>query len=70
MTYGHPKRPPNKNLVHLKEAVRAALQNDARIWGIMADDGAESERSFECRFSKAESKRIYQLIRDILQERP
>lgn len=69
MTYGHPKRPPNPPTAHLRETIRAALQNDAKIWAIMADDDAECERSLEVRLTKAESKQIYQLLRDLLQAR-
>lgn len=63
MSYVNPKRQRHARQ-GAKSLVRDAIQSDARIYAIMAEDPAECERSIEYKFSRAESKEIFRFIRD------
>lgn len=69
MTYVHPDK-ERQNLQEFKEALRAAIRSDARIYAICAEDRAGGERTIEYRFTRNDSKEIYRAIRAILDPTP
>lgn len=69
MTYVNPNKQKQDN-GEMKDALRAAIKSDARIYAICAEDTAGGERTIEYRFSRNESKQIYRAIRAILDPTP
>lgn len=69
MTYVNPNQ-DKQNDQEMKQALRAAIKSDARIFAICAEDVAGGERTIEYRFSRNESKRIYRAIRTIIDPTP